>query len=100
MNFIEQLTAVTLLVDFLLGVTLGIVGGAVHGSLREDREKTLLRQAPDLVSEGARVMYAAYIRDDAGYLRRLLSGGDQVPEGDRDKRRYDDSGAKGKGTER
>jgi hypothetical protein len=34
MNFVEQLTAVALLVDFCLGMTIGMVGGAVHGSLR------------------------------------------------------------------
>jgi hypothetical protein len=102
MNFIEQLTAVTLLVDFFLGVTLGIVGGAVHGSLREDRGKTLLRQAPDPVSDGARVMYGVYTRDD-GYMARLLDGVGQVPPNDKDdrnKRRDGHSGAQRKDPER
>jgi hypothetical protein len=98
MNFVEQLTAVTLLVDFFLGVTFGVVGGAVHGSLREDRKKTLLRGAPDPVSEGARVMYGIYTRDD-GYMARLM-GGDQVAENGRDERWGDDSGAKGRDPER
>jgi hypothetical protein len=94
MNFVEQLTAVTLLVDFFLGVTFGIVGGAVHGSRREDREKTLLREAPDPVSEGARAMYGFYTRDD-GYMARLLANDDQAP-GDRDEPQDDDSDTKGK----
>lgn len=98
MNFVEQLTAVTLLVDFFLGVTFGVVGGAVHGSLHEDREKSLLRKAPDLVSEGARVMYGVYTRDD-GYMARMLDGGDQVPRDERDERRGD-FGPQGKDLER
>ena len=60
MNFVEQLTAITILIDFLFGVTFGIVGGAVLGSRREDYEKTLLGAAPDAFSAGARV-----IRDGA-----------------------------------
>lgn len=99
MNFVEQLTAVTLLVDFFLGVTLGVVGGAVHGSLHEDRERSLLREAPDLLSEGARLMYGVYTRDD-GYMARLLDGGDQVQRPERDERRGDESGAQGKDLER
>jgi hypothetical protein len=98
MNFVEQLTAVTLLVDFFLGVAFGVVGGAVHGSLREEREKTLLLEAPDRVSEGARVMYGVYRRND-GYMARLL-GGDQEAENGRDERRGDDCGARRRGPER
>jgi hypothetical protein len=85
MNFIEQLTAVTLLVDFFLGVTFGVVGGAVHGSLHEDREKTLLRRAPDLVSDGARVMLDLH----------TLPGGVGSRNGPADESRGDDSGAQG-----
>jgi hypothetical protein len=99
MNFVEQLTAVTLLVDFFLGVTFGIVGGAVHGSLREDRRKTLLREAPDPVSEGARVMHGVFTRDD-GYMRDLLADGGQKAENSRDDWRGDDSGAMGRDPER
>lgn len=77
MNVVEQLSALLLLVDFLFGVSCGVLGGASHGSRREDREYTLLRGAQDAVSDGARVLHALYIRDD-GYLERLLSarGGD------------------------
>jgi hypothetical protein len=82
MNFVEQLTAMALLVDFLLGVTFGIVGGAVHGSLLEDREKTLLRRSPDLLSEGARVMLD---------LNALPEG--LAPGNDRGDRRGDGAGA-------
>ncbi len=99
MNFVEQLTAVALLVDFLLGVTIGVVGGAVHGSLSEDREKTLLGHAPDQLSRGARVLFGVYTRDD-GYMARLLDGGDQVTGNDRDEWRTNDSGTKGKDPER
>lgn len=102
MNFVEQLTAVTLLVDFFLGVTFGVVGGAVHGSLREDRQRTLLRAAPDLLSKGARAMYGVSTRDD-GYMAHLLDGGGPVPpvgQDERDERRGDDPGAQGKDPKR
>src|ERR1700722_14809891 len=97
MNFIEQLSAVTLLVDFFLGVTFGVVGGAVHGSLREDRERTLLGAASDPLSAGARMMLGVYTRDD-GYLRRTLSGG-QMPADASDEHRSEGSGAQGTGPE-
>ncbi len=74
MNFIEQLTAIALLIDFLLGVTCGIVGSAVHGSRREDRGYTLLGAAPDPVSAGARVLHGVYTSADE-YMMGLLPGG-------------------------
>jgi hypothetical protein len=72
---IEQLTAQGLLIDFLFGITLGVVGGAVHGS----RCGSLLVPASDdLLSAGARVIYGVYTRDDDGYLQSLLQGSDQA----------------------
>lgn len=50
MNFVEQVTALTLLVDFFLGVTFGVVGRAVHGSGR--RERSLLIFGGDRVPGG------------------------------------------------
>jgi hypothetical protein len=73
MNFVEQLTAIAILIDFLFGVTFGVVGGAILGSRREDYEETLLGAAPDPLSAGARVIYGVFTRDD-GYLRSLLPG--------------------------
>jgi hypothetical protein len=93
MNFVEQLTAMALLIDFFLGVTVGIVGSAVRGSLLEDRHRTLLRRAPDLLSEGVREMLYLSRHDD-GYLASLLDGGSHVPE-TQDERQGDDSGAQG-----
>jgi hypothetical protein len=72
MNVIEQLTAISLLVDFLFGVTFGVMGGAVIGSRRG---ALLWPAADDFLSAGARVIYGVYVRDDDGYLRGLPRGG-------------------------
>jgi hypothetical protein len=96
MNFVEQLSAIALLVDFLLGVTFGIVGGASLGSRREDREYSLLRSAHDAVSDGARVIYGVYTCDD-GYMASLLPGGTAVP-GEADEN--NESGAQGQESDR
>ena len=52
MNFVEQLTAVTLLVDFFLGVTFGMVGGAVFGTRLGGRERSLLISGGNRVPGG------------------------------------------------
>jgi hypothetical protein len=92
-NFVEQLTAIAILIDFLFGVTFGVVGGAILGSRREDYEKTLLGEAPDPLSAGARVICGVFTRDD-GYLRGLLSGGGQSARNDSGD---DGSGSQGPG---
>lgn len=88
MNFIEQLTAISLLIDFLFGVVCGVVGSAAHGSRREDRGYTLLGAAPDPVSAGARVIHGVYTSADE-YMMGLLPGG----EAGGDNRGIDNSGA-------
>jgi hypothetical protein len=94
MNFIEQLSAMTLLIAFFTGVTFGVIGGAVYGSLREDHKKTLLQQAaPDLLSSGARMIFGVCARDN-GYMARVLPGGSQVPRCGRDERNSDGSGTR------
>jgi hypothetical protein len=90
MSFFEQVSAVALLVDFFLGVTCGIVGGAAHGSRREDRGYTVLGAAPDPVSAGARVLHGVYTSAD-DYMMGLLPGG----EAGGDNRGIDSSGAQG-----
>jgi hypothetical protein len=93
MNFVEQLTAITILIDFLFGVTFGVVGGAILGSRREDYENTLLGEAPDPLSAGARIIYGVFTRDD-GYLRSLLPGATRNDSTD------DGSGSQGPGLDR
>jgi len=79
MEIAEQLTALSLLIDFLFGITFGVVGSAVYGS----RRGALLAPASDdPLSAGARVIYGVYTRDDDGYLRGLLPSNDQA-SGDR-----------------
>jgi hypothetical protein len=93
MNFVEQLTAIALLVDFLFGVTLGVIGSAAFGSARENRQLTLLRRPPDPVSAGARVLFGVFTRDD-GYLQSLPPDGHQPA---RDRRGDDSTGFHGQG---
>jgi hypothetical protein len=71
MEIVEQFTALALLIVFLFGITLGVIGGAVHGSRRG---ALLAPAADDLLSAGARVIYGVYTRDDDGYLQSLLGG--------------------------
>lgn len=77
MSITEQLSALSLLIDFLAGITFGVVVGAVHGS----RRGALLAPASDdLLGAGARVIYGVWTR---GYLRDLLSGSDHASRGPR-----------------
>ncbi len=77
MEIVEQFTALALLIVFLFGITLGVIGGAVHGS----RRGALLAPASDdLLSAGARVIYGVYTRDDDGYLQGLLGGSDRASD--------------------
>jgi hypothetical protein len=74
---IEQLTSQGLLIDFLFGITFGVIGSAVYGS----RRGALLAPASDdPISAGARVIYGVYIRDDDGYLQGLLPGNDRASD--------------------
>ena len=75
MEIVEQLTALSLLIVFLFGITFGVVAGAVHGSRRG---ALLTPAADDLLSAGARVIYGVYTRDDDGYLQSLLPGNDRA----------------------
>jgi hypothetical protein len=67
----EQLTALSLLIAFLFGITFGVIGGAVHGSRRG---ALLVPASDDILSAGARVIYGVYTRDDDGYLQSLIPG--------------------------
>ena len=93
MNFVEALTAIAILIDFLFGVTFGFVGGAILGSRREDYNYSLLQVAPDPLSAGVRVIHGVFTRDD-GYLQGLLPGGAEAV-GDQDG--DDESGSQGQG---
>ena len=75
MSFTEQISAawaIVLLIDFLFGITLGVVGGAVHGSRRG---ALLVPAADDLRSAGARVIYGIWTR---GYPQGPRSVSDQA----------------------
>lgn len=84
-------SAITLLVDFLLGITCGMFCGVAFGSVYENHRMSLLEQAPDPISAGTRVILGLFTRDD-GYLRGLPPGrltGDSratAPQGRRGRR--------------
>lgn len=90
-NFVEQLSAIALLIDFLAGVLCGVVGSASHGSRSEDQKRTLLRGAPGPVSDGARTINGLSAHDPDGYLSDLLR-----PKG----RRTDESASNGQELDR
>ncbi len=75
MEIAEQLTALSLLIVFLFGITFGVVGGGVYGSRRG---ALLVPASDDPLSAGARVIYGVYTRDDDGYRQGLLSGSDRA----------------------
>ena len=74
---IEQLTSLSLLVVFLLGITCGVVGGAVYGSRRG---ALLVPAADDPLSAGARVIYGVYLRGYDGHPQNHRSGNRRVPD--------------------
>jgi hypothetical protein len=97
MSFIEQLSAIALLMDFLFGVIFGVVGSASLASRREDRDFSLVHAPPDPLCEGIRVIQGAYTRGDrwVSDARRAAALGDNGrPGGD------DGSGSQGQETER
>jgi hypothetical protein len=59
MTFVASLSAMTLFIDFLLGIVYGMVGGASLAFWREDKHSTLRGTAPDLLCEGVRALQAA-----------------------------------------
>lgn len=80
----SAVSAIILLVVYLSGVTFGVFGSVVFGSIRESHGMTLLEQAPDPVTAGVRVLLGLFTRDD-GYLRSLPPGGRRTarrPHGD------------------
>jgi hypothetical protein len=80
-NVADQASAFFILVDYLFGLAIGVLGCAIFGSVRENHKMSLLRQAPGPVSAGARVFFGLFARDD-GYLRSLPPGNDRI-SGDR-----------------
>ena len=83
MNFATQASAalaVILLVAHLFGVTFGVLASVVFGSVRENRNMSLLERVPDPVSAGVREMLGVFTRDD-GYLRGLPPGNRRARRG-------------------
>lgn len=93
MGFIEQLSAMAILVDFLFGIAIGLVLSVSRASLTEDSLYSLLSAAPDLLCEGVRVFQGVYTRDGQGRAARRggpLDGGRPNPGGrDPDEQRTD-----------
>lgn len=74
MSIAEQLAALSLLIDFLFGITFGVIASAVHGSRRG---ALLVPASDDLRSAGARVIYGVWTR---GYPQDLHSGNSQASD--------------------
>jgi hypothetical protein len=85
------LSAFILFFDYILGVTLGIFGGLIFGSVRESHSMSLLEPAPDPISAGARALLRPFVRDD-GYLRSLPPGRGGVPRISRPRKSFGSSG--------
>jgi hypothetical protein len=83
-NFAEQaaaaVSAIILLVDYLFGVALGMLGCLIFGSVYENRRMSLLEQAPGPISGGVRVILRLVTFDD-GYLRSLPPGRREATRG-------------------
>jgi hypothetical protein len=97
MSFIEQLSTIALLIDFLFGVTFGIAGSASLASRREDRDYSLVQAPPDSLCDGARVIQGVYTRGDrwvSDARRGAALGDDGWSGGD------DGSGSQGQETQR
>ena len=62
MGFIEQLSAVAILADFLFGIAVGLVLTVSCASRREDRQYSLRAGAPDPLCDGVRVFQGVYTR--------------------------------------
>ena len=97
MSFIEQLSAIALLIDFLVGVAFGVFGSASLASRREDREYSLVHAPPDPLCDGMRVIQGVYTRGDrwVSDARRGAGPGDDGWRGGND-----GSGSHGQETER
>jgi hypothetical protein len=97
MSFIEQLSAIALLIDFLFGVTFGVFGSASLASRREDRNYSLVHAPPDPLCDGVRAIQGVYIRGDnwVSDARRADARGDYGWPGGND-----GSGSQGRETER
>ena len=97
MSFIEQLSAIALLIDFLFGVAFGIAGSASLASRREDRDYSLVHAPPGPLCDGARVIQGVYTRGDkwvSDTRRAAAPGDDRWPGGN------DGSGSHGQETQR
>ena len=78
MEQMAQLSVIVIMIDFLFGITIGIVLSASWASLSEDHCRSLLKAAPDAVCAGVRVLNGLCTSDD-GYLQYLLSHADTAP---------------------
>ena len=97
MNFIEQLSAIALLIDFLFGVMFGVVRSASLASRREDRHYSLVHAPPDPLCDGVRAIQGVYTRGDtwvSDARRAAALGDDGWPGGN------DGSESQGQETER
>jgi hypothetical protein len=100
-NLAEQtaagVSAIILLVDYLAGVSFGMIGCMVFGSVLENHLMSLMEpQAPGPITAGVRTLMRPFVLDDDGYLRSLPAGRRATARGRRTKRSNRPAGSAGR----
>lgn len=70
MFLVDDLASLAVLIDFLVGVVVGLFGSVALASRWEDRRYSLLSLAPDPLCDGARVFQGVYTRGEGVLLGR------------------------------
>lgn len=81
MELTEQLMAITILVDFLFGVMIGLVLSVSYASRLEDYRYSLLTAAPNPICDGVRVLQGVCARGEYPWTRLRADRRGRIPGG-------------------